>query len=235
MPFPNRSLILIRTYNLIVLLQDLQLAPPTTRQRIPWPMALTILRFLLLPIFLWLLWPTGNIPGLTTDHRRHLAAIILLLMCLTDILDGHLARRLHQVTPLGTFLDPTADKLLVETSLLILCIGSPALAGFTIPWPVVLGAYLKDLGVLIGIAVVIRRNGKVKLTSQIAGKISTAAQLTLLMATLLAADITKWSPATAAALLWSLWWLTVWATAASGWEYSYQGSLQLRAQPASAV
>jgi cardiolipin synthase (CMP-forming) len=218
-----------------VLLQDLQIAQTTSRWPITWPMALTVLRLLLLPIFLWLLWPGTDFPGLADDQRRHLAVFILLLMCVTDILDGYLARRLQQTSRLGTLLDPTADKLLVETSLLLLCIGSRSLGGFSIPWPVVLGAYLKDLGVLIGIAVVIKRNGTVKLTSQVAGKISTAAQLTLVMATLLAADIARWSPGIAGGLIWALWWATVWATAASGWEYSYQGSRQLRPQPATAV
>ena len=143
--------------------------------------------------------------------------------------------RLNQVSRLGTLLDPTADKLLVETSLLLLCLGYKSLGGFAIPWPVVLGAYLKDLGVLIGIAVVIKRNGAVKLTSQRAGKVCTAFQLSLVMATLLAADIARLNPTVAAVLVWGLWWGTVWATAGSGWAYSYQGSLQLRAGSKPAV
>jgi CDP-diacylglycerol--glycerol-3-phosphate 3-phosphatidyltransferase len=218
-------------YNLIVLLQDLQIAPAARRWPLTWPMALTALRFILLPIFLWLIWPQD----ISNDHRRWAAAAIFLLMCVTDILDGYLARRLHQTSRLGTLLDPTADKLLVETSLLLLCVGSKSLADFTIPWPVVLGAYLKDLGVLIGIAVVIRRNGSVKLAAQRLGKICTAFQLSLVITTLLAADIARWNPTVAAVLLWFLWWATVWATAASGWAYSYQGSLQLRAHAAPVV
>jgi hypothetical protein len=89
---------------------------------------------------------------------------------------------------------------------------------------VVLGAYLKDLGVLIGIGVVIKRNHAVKLAAQVAGKTSTALQLTLVIATLLAVDIARWSPAAAGSLLWTLWWVTVWATAASGWAYSCAGA-----------
>jgi CDP-diacylglycerol--glycerol-3-phosphate 3-phosphatidyltransferase len=208
-----------------VLLQDLQIASPTSRRPITWPMALTVLRLLLLPIFLWLLWPTTQ--SFSDDRRRWLAVSVFLVMCVTDVLDGYLARQLHQVSRLGTLLDPTADKLLVETSLLLLCIGSKALGGFVIPWPVVLGAYLKDLGVLIGIGVVIKRNHAVKLAAQVAGKTSTALQLTLVIATLLAVDIARWSPAAAGSLLWTLWWVTVWATAASGWAYSCAGARQL--------
>jgi cardiolipin synthase len=224
-PVSDRSLIRYLSYNLVVLLADLQIAPVARQRALSWPMALTFLRFLLLPIFLWLIWP-GNV---AEDHYRRAAAVVFLVMCLTDVLDGYLARRLNQVSRLGTLLDPTADKLLVETSLLLLCLGSKSLAGFAIPWPVVLGAYLKDLGVLIGIAVVIKRNGAVKLAAQRAGKICTAFQLALVMATLLASDIARLNPAIAAVLVWGLWWGTVWATAGSGWAYSYQGSLQLRA------
>lgn len=195
-------------------------------------MTLTVLRLLLLPIFLWLVWPWAVFQSISDDQRRWLAVSVLLLMCVTDVLDGFLARRLHQISRLGTLLDPTADKLLVETSLLLLCIGSKSLGGFAIPWPVVLGAYLKDLGVLIGIGVVIKRNHTVKLTAQVAGKTSTALQLTLVIATLLAVDIARWSPGVAGGLLWTLWWAAVWATAASGWAYSYAGWRQLRAAAA---
>lgn len=231
MPVSDRSLIRYLSYNLSVLVQDLHIAPAAGRRRFSWPMGLTFLRFLLLPIFLWLIWP-GNI---SDDHYRRTAVVVFLAMCLTDVLDGYLARRLNQVSRLGTLLDPTADKLLVETSLLVLCLGSKSLGGLGIPWPVVLGAYLKDLGVLIGIAVVIKRNGSVKLTSQTVGKISTAAQLTLVMMTLLSVDIARWNSGFAGVLMWGLWWGTVWATAGSGWAYSYQGSLQLRDGPTSAV
>jgi cardiolipin synthase len=50
----------------------------------------------------------------------YVAAILFALACLSDYLDGHFARSLNQVSPMGTFLDPIADKLLIAATLLIL-------------------------------------------------------------------------------------------------------------------
>lgn len=49
-----------------------------------------------------------------------LAAIVFIAAAITDTLDGYLARRLGITTPLGEFLDPVADKLMVATALVLL-------------------------------------------------------------------------------------------------------------------
>ncbi len=57
------------------------------------------------------------IMALLLDHTFTAAAILFLLAAATDWFDGRLARRWGVTTPLGSFLDTTADKLLVTTAL----------------------------------------------------------------------------------------------------------------------
>ena len=53
------------------------------------------------------------------------AAIVFILAAITDSLDGYLARRLGQISALGAFLDPVADKLMVATALILLVSHDP--------------------------------------------------------------------------------------------------------------
>ncbi len=95
------------------------------------PNVLTLIRIALIPIFIlfyYLPW-----------HYAHLAAaLIFLVASFTDWLDGYLARRLHQVSPFGAFLDPVADKLLVSCSLLML-VGNQEIYYITIPAIIIVG------------------------------------------------------------------------------------------------
>ena len=56
---------------------------------------------------------------------RHLAALLFMLACITDWLDGFLARRWNQMSNFGAFLDPVADKLLVAVALVMLLRDDP--------------------------------------------------------------------------------------------------------------
>jgi CDP-diacylglycerol--glycerol-3-phosphate 3-phosphatidyltransferase/cardiolipin synthase len=52
--------------------------------------------------------------------------ILFALVGITDAFDGYLARKLGQVSPLGAFLDPVADKLIVATALVLIVSKNPA-------------------------------------------------------------------------------------------------------------
>jgi len=74
---------------------------------------ITIGRILLVPIFLVILLTE-------MDNKEILAFLIFLIASVTDAVDGYFARKYNQITNLGKFLDPLADKLLVVAALLAL-------------------------------------------------------------------------------------------------------------------
>lgn len=76
------------------------------------PILLTLLRILAIPVIVFFYI-------LPFPWAHPLAAILFALTALTDWLDGFLARSLSQMTQLGAFLDPVADKLLVAVSLVM--------------------------------------------------------------------------------------------------------------------
>jgi CDP-diacylglycerol--glycerol-3-phosphate 3-phosphatidyltransferase len=77
------------------------------------PNLLTVTRICLIPVFV-ILFMTP------TAERSLAAASVFVVAAVTDLLDGYLARRRSQVTKLGRLLDPTADKLLVLSGLVLL-------------------------------------------------------------------------------------------------------------------
>ncbi len=77
------------------------------------PNIITILRILLVPIFLVFLLTE-------MENKEIIAFAIFIIAALSDAIDGYLARKYDQVTPLGKFLDPLADKLLIAAALLAL-------------------------------------------------------------------------------------------------------------------
>src|SRR5512135_2817567 len=98
------------------------------------PNSLTMLRIVIIPIFV-----TAMI------YSRYRYALYLFIAAgLTDLLDGLLARLTNQKTPLGTFLDPLADKFLLVTSFILF-----AIYGWIPKW-LAIAVISRDLIVVIG-------------------------------------------------------------------------------------
>lgn len=72
---------------------------------------LTMLRVLLIPVFLVVLY-------LGFPYSQYIALAIFVLASVTDFIDGYIARHYDQVTDFGKFMDPLADKLLVMAAML---------------------------------------------------------------------------------------------------------------------
>jgi CDP-diacylglycerol--glycerol-3-phosphate 3-phosphatidyltransferase len=96
----------------------------------------TCLRVLLIPVFMAVYY---------ADFTGHFlfASGIFVLACITDWLDGHMARRMRQTSRFGAFLDPVADKLLVTITLVILA------ASYSTPWYAIPAALIVAREVLV--------------------------------------------------------------------------------------
>jgi len=82
-------------------------------QLLNWPNVLTLVRILIIPLLVVFFY-------LPFSWAHLAAAIIFAFACMTDWLDGYLARYLSQTTKLGAFLDPVADKLMVCVALVLI-------------------------------------------------------------------------------------------------------------------
>ncbi len=183
-------------------------------------MGLTMLRLLLLPVFLWVLLADAGPLG----HRyRWVAVSIFAVMALTDKLDGHLARRFNQTSRIGAILDPVADKLLIACSVILLSFDWVAPPGYRIPMPVVVVIYAKDLVVALGTVGLIAAVGSVTISARMLGKVATALQLALVIATLVAPDLAQLGEGVARGLLVGLYGVVSVVTAASCLDYVIQG------------
>lgn len=97
-----------------------------------------------------------------------LAIVIFLAAALTDIFDGYLARRRNQVSNLGKFLDPIADKLLVSAALIVLVEKNlaPSWAVVIILGREFIVTGLRSVAASEGIVIQAQRIGKIKMWAQ---------------------------------------------------------------------
>ena len=195
-------------------------------------MGLTLLRILLLPVFLWLVL-SGAEPDPGPRPSRWWAIFVFGVMALTDKLDGYLARKLNQVSRIGTLLDPVADKLLVACSVILLSFGWVSTRAYSIPLPVVITIYGGYLLIAIGSLAMLKLVGRVRITPRPLGKMNTFLQLTLVMLTLIAPTLrypnTAWVPA----VLRLLWWVVPLIVVAASIDYTIQGVKQLKKEEVS--
>ncbi len=142
------------------------------------PNLLTLLRIFLIPVLVlvfYLPFPWVNIA----------TACIFALAAVTDWLDGYLARRLQQVSALGAFLDPVADKLMVAVVLVLLVEADPS-PWLSIPAAIIIGReitisalreWMAELGKRATVAV------------SMLGKLKTVAQMVALVMLLLSETV----------------------------------------------
>ncbi len=140
------------------------------------PNKLTMLRIILIPVFIILLafnWPgLGDIYVLDNliPMNHVLATIVFIVASLTDLADGKIARKYHLVSNFGKFADTLADKMLVMTAFIFLVSFNMAPA-----WVVAI-IVCRELAVTGLRTLVLEFGGKV-MAAQMPGKIKTTTQM----------------------------------------------------------
>ena len=88
------------------------------------PNKITIIRILLIPIFVWLTldYIRNFQKGGEKEWERVVACAVFAVAVISDAIDGYIARRYHQKSELGTFLDPLADKALLVSAMILLSV-----------------------------------------------------------------------------------------------------------------
>ncbi len=166
------------------------------------PNILTLVRILLTPLFVILL----------LRDMFPLALLVFVFACISDGLDGLIARCLNQRTVLGAYLDPTADKLLLISAFIAL-----AILGVIPPWMGVV-VITRDIIILLGIAIFTLTEKKYEIHPTLLSKCTTTAQFIMVIFVLFDPLRTK-LPAVLPPLLWT----TAILTILSGLHYIYIG------------
>ena len=181
------------------------------RQLLTAPNQLTLLRMLFLPFI---------VMNLVDDDYR-IALGLFVLAGISDGLDGLLARRLHQQTLLGQYLDPIADKLLLSTMFLVLS------AMHRIPWRYTVMVFSRDISILAASAVLYTIAGLRDFSPSIFGKANTFAQVSAIFFVMLfEVEHYRW--------IWIARTMFLWATFAftiiSGVHYVFLAQHRMRTQ-----
>ena len=136
---------------------------------------LTVLRLLLVPVFAFLAISYGlsTAAGTPDETLRWAAFWVFVTAAATDGIDGLIARHFNQISELGAFLDPIADKALMLSTLLILTFFDWGVEDCRIPLWVAVLVVLRDSVILAGIRVMWSARKKVEIRPHWTGKVCT--------------------------------------------------------------
>ena len=139
------------------------------------PNRLTLLRIVLIPVFV-------VFALLRAQWAQYVALLIYILACITDMLDGRIARARNLVTNFGKFADPIADKLLVMSALVVL------VASGRMPAWVCIMMLAREF-IISGLRLVAAGNGRVIAAGKL-GKLKTVFQMSATIALMLLVPVT---------------------------------------------
>ena len=100
---------------------------------------------------LFRLFVTAFFIALVVHGRFKLALLLFVLQALSDLLDGFFARRMGAKTNLGAYLDPLADKVMLASSYIVLCLQN------ILPLWLVGSVLLRDLAISVGFLILLKK------------------------------------------------------------------------------
>ena len=159
------------------------------------PNKLTLLRIIMIPVFVVLLY-------LDFPFNNLVALAVFILASITDTLDGYIARKYNLITDFGKFMDPIADKLLVTAAMLVFVDWHMMPA-----WVVIVGVAREFI--VSALRLVAANNGRV-IAAGWSGKVKTASTMVCICIMLL--GLPQWVNAVCSAVI-------LVTTAYSGIEY----------------
>ncbi|MBU1260066.1 MAG: CDP-alcohol phosphatidyltransferase family protein [Planctomycetes bacterium] len=146
----------------------------------------TIVRILLIVPFVICMLKVND-PAIGTK-MRYISLLLFMIMAFSDAYDGYVARKKKQVTRLGSFLDPMADKLLMACACILLSVQKTRIDGFGLPPAVAVLIIGKDFFLLIGFLILYFMTFQVKIVPIFVGRLATILQLTMVAAILIAPE-----------------------------------------------
>ncbi len=137
---------------------------------------ITIVRILLIPVFVTLAiyYGAGVTEGEPEPWLRYAAILVFMVAAASDGLDGYIARRYDQRTPLGAILDPIADKGLLLSALLVLTFGH-----WEVKFPLwfLILVLARDVCIVLGCFLIQFVNGDFAARPRWLGKVATVLQM----------------------------------------------------------
>ncbi len=152
-------------------------------------LAITMSRFLCTPVFIGIMlmhravFKAGGDP-VKLNTLQWAALGVFFIAAVSDALDGYIARKFNQITQLGTFLDPIADKVLLTAAILTLSL-PVGLGDLRFPFWFPIIVITRDIVILLGTIIIFMLVGKVKVKPSLFGKVTTFFQMSCVVGTLL--------------------------------------------------
>ena len=175
-----------------------------------WPNRLTILRIILVPVFILSVF----------YNELNIALLVFVVAMLTDALDGYIARTRGEKTQFGSIMDPIADKMLIGSAFISFSLVSGLPEYLKMPAYVPIVIISRDVIILLGATIIYLLAGKIEIRPTIIGKVTAFFQMLTVVALLVRFVHSNW-----------MWNITVALTIISGLDYIRIGSGKINEKP----